>query len=71
MAERGFDDFEMQDLGQKYPEYDNMNYGKLDYEYNHIQDLLIDDQKIINDEEKREYTKRSEYLLKLIRQKEQ
>ena len=70
MAKGGFD-FEMQDLGDNYPQCDEMNYEQLDYEYNHIQDLLIDDQKIINDEEKREYTKRSEYLLKLIRQKEQ
>ena len=69
MAEGGFDDFEIENMGEKYSEYDDINYGQLDYEYNRIQDLLTDDQKIKNDEEKREYTERSEYLLKLIRKK--
>ena len=70
MAEEGFEYHEMDAMGKKYPEYD-MNYEQLDYEYNHIQDLLRDGQKIKNDEENREYTKRSEYLLKLICKKEQ
>ena len=70
MVEGEFGDFETQDLCEKYPEYDDMDYGQFDYEYNHTQDLLIDDQKIENDEEKREYTKRSEYLLKLIHEKQ-
>ena len=33
MAEGGFEDFEMQDLGQKYPQYDEMNDEELDNEY--------------------------------------
>ena len=32
MAEVGFDDFEMQDLGQKFPQYE-MNDEELDNEY--------------------------------------
>ena len=71
MAEGEYENRGMEELSQKYPEYDDMNYGQLDYEYNHIEDLLTDDQKIINDEENREYTKKSEYLLKLIRKKDQ
>ena len=45
MVEGGFDDFEIQEMGEKYSDYDDMNYGQLDYEYNHLQDLLTDDQK--------------------------
>ena len=33
MTEQGFDDFKMQDLGQKYPQYDEMNDEQLDNEY--------------------------------------
>ena len=33
MAEEGFDDFEMQDLGRKYPQYDDMNDEQLNDEY--------------------------------------
>ena len=34
MAEGGFDDFEMEDLGRKeYPEYENMNEQELNDEY--------------------------------------
>ena len=36
MAEGRSDDYEMRQLGEKYPEYDDMNYEQLDYEYNHI-----------------------------------
>ena len=71
MAEGEFDDYEIQDLGKKYHEYDDMNYEQLDYEYSHLQDLLIDDKKLKKYEENREYTKRSEYLLKLISKKGQ
>ena len=47
MAKGGFDDFEMQDLGQKYPRYDEMNNEELDNEYQNLSkessDLLLGD----------------------------
>ena len=36
MAEGGFDDYEMQDLGEKYPEYDKMNDEQLGIEYDDL-----------------------------------
>ena len=36
MAEGGFDDFEMDDLGSKYPEYDDLNEQELYDEYDSL-----------------------------------
>ena len=42
MAEGGFEDFEMQDLGQKYPQYDEMNDEELDNEYQNLSKECLD-----------------------------
>ena len=36
MAEGGFEDYEMEDFGRKYPEYDNMNEQELNDEHNRL-----------------------------------
>ena len=36
MAEEGSDDYEMEDLGRKYPEYDDLNEQDLDDEYDNL-----------------------------------
>ena len=46
MAERGFDDFEIQDSGSKYPEYDDMSLPEL----NNQEDSLNKRSLIINSE---------------------
>ena len=54
MAERGSYDFEMQDLGQKYPEYADMNQDQLDDEYQNLSkeclDLLRNDDDVTSDD---------------------
>ena len=42
MAEGEFDDIEMQDLGQKYPEYNDMNYQQLNHEYQNLTQERLD-----------------------------
>ena len=57
MAEVGFDDFEMQDLGQKFPQYDEMNDEELDNEYQILSkerlDLLRNDDDVRSDDVKK------------------
>ena len=72
MAEGGFDDYEMQDLSEKYPEYDDMNYGQVLDHYERESDLLLDHQYLEdNPKEKIKYEKRFHYLGKLLYKMEQ
>ena len=72
MDEGGFDDFEMKDLGKKYPQYDEMNYDQLANEYNNLQDLLINDKFVKKNQKKsREYEKKFHYLSNLLYEMEQ
>ena len=72
MAEGGFHDFEMQDLGQKSPLYDEMNYDQLANEYINLQDILINDKFVKkNFKKSREYEKRFHYLSNLLHEMKQ
>ena len=57
MAEGGLDDFEMQDVDQKYPQYDEMNDEGLDNEYQNLSkkrlDLLCNDDDVRSDDVKK------------------
>ena len=66
MAE-GFDDFEMEDLSRKYPEYDNLDDQQLNDEYDSLTqkrlDLLRDaiepqDEQFVNVKERMNYIER-------------
>ena len=58
MAEGVFNDHEIQDSGEKYPEYDDMNYRQLRNEYESVSDLLSDHQYLEdNPKEKIKYEK--------------
>ena len=71
MAEGRVDEYEMQDLGEKYSKYDEMNYGELVNEYYSIQDLLLNDEfQKNNSEQFRKYEETQNSLSKLIREKE-
>ena len=65
MAEAGFDDFEMEDLGRKYPEYDDLDYDDLEYNFHYLsqeRDKLLDDNGIINKEKLDHHNNRIRYI---------
>ena len=62
MAEGGLDDYEVQDLDENYPEYDDMNYEQVLDHYEKVSDLLLDHQYLEDNlEEKIKYEKRYHY----------
>ena len=72
MAEGRFDDYETQDSGEKYPEYDDMNYGQLLNEYESVTALLLDYQYLEDNPKKKiKYEKRFHHLGKLLYKMEQ
>ena len=72
MAKEVFDDHETQYLGEKYPEYDDMNYGQLRNEYVNVSDLLLDHQYLEDNPKKKIiYEKRYHYLGELLSKMEQ
>ena len=72
MAEGVFNDFDMNDLGEKYPDYNDMNDGQLCNEYESINYLLLHHQYLEDNPKKKiKYEKRFHYLGKLLYKMEQ